>query len=321
MRICKFSFIILLLLFSAVPVFSYDNQIRIVLSPEAEVAGEEYCLGDIALLEGGEPGILAELAGISLGQAPRAGNFRWLYQSYLELSLQRAGWPADTYLLEMPSRVKIYGACQKVTGEMLAETLNGMLEEYICPEWEEWWLESLGLPTEITLPPGEVRVELENKPVSLSPGSLLLRLKILLAGEEYRTIPVSCRLRVKAGVLVLTTDLVKSAVLTEDKYQREVREITRSNAITGPLAAGEFRTTRPLRAGKVLEDRDIEPVPTVTKDSRVRVIARGTSLLVIVAGLAQEDGKLGEEISVKNVESGEIIQARVIGPDEVEVKI
>lgn len=321
MRIFKFSFPVLLLLFSVIPVFSHDNQIRIIVSPEVEVEGEEYFLGDIAILEGGAPGILGELAGISLGPAPRAGNFRWLYQSYLELSLQRAGWPAGTYLLEMPSRVKIYGASQKITGGMLADTINALLAKYACPEWEEWWVENLSLPSEITLPPGEVRIELENEPVSLSPGSLLLRLKILQGGKEYRTIPVSGRLRVKAEVLVLKSDLEKAAVLTEDKYQQEVREVTSNNAIIGPLAAGEFRTTRPLRAGKFLEDRDIEPVPTITKNSRVRIIARGASLLVTVAGLAQEDGKLGEEIAVKNVESGEVIRARVIGPDEVEVSI
>lgn len=321
MRINNIIFLALVLLCSVLPVFSFDNQVRIIVVPETEVAGEEYCLGDVAQLEGGDPAILAELAGISLGPAPRAGNFRWLYRSYLELALQRAGWPAGTYLLEMPSRVKIYGASQKITGGMLAETVNALVAEYASPEWREWWVENLNLPPEMTLPPGEVRIELENKPVRLSPGSLVLRLKIMLDGKEYRTIPVSGRLRVKAEVLVLKSDLEKGAVLTEDNYQREVREVTSNNALLESLAPGAFRTTRPLQAGKVLEDRDLEPVPTITKNSRVRIIARGTSLLVTVAGLALEDGKLGEEISVKNMESGAILRATVIGPDEVEVKL
>lgn len=320
MRTGKGLFVFFLVLLFAAPAFSREtgNQIRIVVPAEVEAAGEEYFLGDIALLQGGSPEIRSGLAGLSLGRPPYAGTYRWLYRSYLELVLQRSGYAAGSYSLEMPSQVKVCGAAQKLTGAVLAEKVYGFLEKQARPEWKSWRLERLNLPDELLLPPGEVRVEPKANLGEWSPGSLFLRLEIFVNGESYRSLPVTCRLRAEAEVFVASRDLEKSAVLTAADYRRELREVTGDEILTPPVP-GAYRTTRPVRAGRILGPRDLEPVPVICKGSKVRIIARGKAFFATVDGLAQEDGSLGQEIAVKNIGSGKVIRATVSGPGEVEV--
>ena len=320
MRTGKGLFVFLVVLLCVAPAFSREagSPVRIVLPAEVEVAGEEYFLGDIAFLQGGSPEIRSGLARLSLGRPPYAGTSRWLYRSYLELLLQRSGYAAGSYSLEMPSQVKVCGATQKLTGEALAGMVHEFLAKRARPEWKKWWLERLHLPEEILLPPGEVRVEPKTNPGGLSPGSLFLRLEIFANGESYRLLPVTCRLRAEAEVLVAGRDLAKHTVLTAADYRRELREVTGEEILTPPVP-GAYRTVRPVRAGRILSARDLEPAPIVSKGSKVRIIARGRALFAAVDGLAQEDGGLGQEIAVKNIESGKVIRATVSGPGEVEV--
>ena len=323
MRTGKTLSVFILVLLLAAPAFSRatGDPVRILIPAQVEAAGEEYFLGDIALLQGGSPEIRSGLAGLSLGRPPYAGTSRWLYRSYLELLLQRSGYPAGSYTLEMPDQVKVCGAAQKLTGAVLSEIVYKFLEKQARPEWKSWRLERLQFPEEILLPPGEIRVEpRNNNPGELSPGSLFLRLEIFVNGESYRLLPVTCRLRAEGEVFVTSRDLERLTVLTAEDYHKELRELTGDEILTPP-APGAYRTARPIRAGKILRTRDLEPVPIVAKGSKVKILARGKSFFVTVDGLAQEDGGLGQEIAVKNIGSGKVIRATVIGPGEVEVGI
>ena len=323
MRTGKSLFVFFLVLLLAVPAFSREtgNPVRIVIPAQVEAAGEEYFLGDIARLQGGLPEVRSGLAGLSLGRPPYAGTSRWLYRSYLELVLQRSGYAPGSYSLEMPDQVKVYGAAQKLTGEELAGTVYEFLKNRAKPEWKNWRLERLNIPEEIILPPGKIRVEPRiSNPGELSPGSLFLRLEIFVNGESYRSLPVTCRLRAEGEVFVTARDLERLTVLTAADYRGELRELT-GEEILIPPAPGEYRTVRPIQAGKILRTRDLKPVPVIGKGSKVKIIARGKTFFAAVDGVAQEDGGLGQEIAVKNIESGKVIRATVSGPGEVEVRL
>jgi flagella basal body P-ring formation protein FlgA len=56
----------------------------------------------------------------------------------------------------------------------------------------------------------------------------------------------------------------------------------------------------------------------VKRNAKVTIIARNAGVEVHVAAEALQAGKRGEVISVKNSANGNVIRARVIGPDTVE---
>lgn len=81
-----------------------------------------------------------------------------------------------------------------------------------------------------------------------------------------------------------------------------------------------MRARRALRAGDVLCAEDIEPKPPVSRGERVLVHSSAGLVTVLVNGIAEQDGKLGERLQVRNPQSGESYVASVSGEGEVVVR-
>src|SRR5690554_2129645 len=110
---------LLLMFLSPQAVRTEGKLLKIIIPTQVRVSGEEFFLRDVARILGGDHQEVSRAAGISLGNAPRSAQIRWLYRSYVEYVLERSGWQKKDYRLEMPAKVKIIGASQKLTEEQI----------------------------------------------------------------------------------------------------------------------------------------------------------------------------------------------------------
>ena len=78
------------------------------------------------------------------------------------------------------------------------------------------------------------------------------------------------------------------------------------------------RSKRQIRPGQVVQLRN---VCIVCKGDRVSIVAKVGNLSVKSIGLAQQDGRRGDTISVKNSRSKKVIQARVNNVGSVAINI
>lgn len=78
---------------------------------------------------------------------------------------------------------------------------------------------------------------------------------------------------------------------------------------------------RNLRAGSVIQSRDIIKEYAVRRKAEVSIILQEDSLTLSTIGIALKSGELGESIKVENKRSGNIINTTVIGKNEVEVEV
>jgi flagella basal body P-ring formation protein FlgA len=84
-----------------------------------------------------------------------------------------------------------------------------------------------------------------------------------------------------------------------------------------PEALPDFvALARPLRAGAVLRQSDLKSAILVPKGSTVTVQIRRGEFVLDAELIAEEDGALGERISVHNPESGRRLSAVVSGPGQ-----
>jgi len=75
---------------------------------------------------------------------------------------------------------------------------------------------------------------------------------------------------------------------------------------------------RDLPAGTPIRPSDIRPILLVKKGQMVTLSINGDNRFVISAQLeALQDGKLGEQVKLKNPESGRIVSGVVQGPNAV----
>lgn len=77
--------------------------------------------------------------------------------------------------------------------------------------------------------------------------------------------------------------------------------------------------TRNISAHKRFSQRLLKIPSTIQRNQTVDIIAKSDKIHIRSKGVALENGKLGEQIRVKNIKSNRIIKARVKSTDRVEI--
>ncbi|WP_170942928.1 flagellar basal body P-ring formation chaperone FlgA [Candidatus Dactylopiibacterium carminicum] len=132
--------------------------------------------------------------------------------------------------------------------------------------------------------------------------------------EEYLV-----RGALSARVLVAATRIEARRPLTEDDVKLERRDLPNPAETVADVEelAGQA-SRRALQPGQVINRRTLAPALLVRRGANVRIMARNGNIAVAAAGQAVDNGHQGETISVRNLTSGKLIRARVVGIDEVE---
>lgn len=92
------------------------------------------------------------------------------------------------------------------------------------------------------------------------------------------------------------------------------------SAVSPSMPIQNMRARKALRAGAVLCAEDMEPKPPVSRGERVLVHSSAGLVTVRVAGIAEQDGQLGDRLQVRNPDSGESYLASVSAEGEVVVR-
>ncbi|MFN3880244.1 MAG: flagellar basal body P-ring formation chaperone FlgA [Nitrincola lacisaponensis] len=77
---------------------------------------------------------------------------------------------------------------------------------------------------------------------------------------------------------------------------------------------------RPIGNDQVITSRMIETALAVTRGAQVSIEARRGSLVIRTPGIALEDGQLGQQIRVRNEQSGTEVRGTVIGNGMIQVQ-
>lgn len=90
-------------------------------------------------------------------------------------------------------------------------------------------------------------------------------------------------------------------------------------AIEDSAALAGMRVKRLVRAGETICTNVLEAAPAVARGEEVTLFYSGRSFTLTARGVAQGDGALGRQVTVRNSSSGEILTATVTGKGEVSV--
>ncbi|POZ61639.1 flagellar basal body P-ring formation chaperone FlgA [Chromobacterium alticapitis] len=127
------------------------------------------------------------------------------------------------------------------------------------------------------------------------------------------------RAAVSARVAVAARELRAGETLRPEDVDWAERPIAEPAELFGraaPPLGQQLRSA--LAAGQPLRRRQLQAPLLVKRGGAVRIVARQDGIEVTVSGEAQSDGRQGEIIRVRNLDSGKTIAARVSAPDEVE---
>lgn len=153
----------------------------------------------------------------------------------------------------------------------------------------------------------------------LKPGRQMI--KVNCGAPMPWSIYVPVNLSAYRHIVVANRNLSRGTRLAESDLtlqEREVSHIKSYYLADKSQAAGQVLKRR-VSTGQVVSSTMLTPPKIVAKGQEVAIEAKSGPVRVRMVGIALSDGKLGQQISVKNRRSKKIIRARVSAPGEVEV--
>jgi flagella basal body P-ring formation protein FlgA len=282
---------------------------------QVTVAGPKISLADLGRLKGAVSGDWDFLNSLELGLAPAPGQTRFFTRSYLEFVLrQQTGHRCPALL--MGPQVAVRVATVTIEGAAIEKAINDLLPP-LSPGVLKQWVELQNLPEAVWLPKGKWRIEANAVNQRLALGINMFKVK--LVGEtESRVINLTGAVRKNALIYRANRDLAVKTQLNPESFDKIEMELATGREYIGAFPIG-YRNIRSIRQGQVLLAETLQPLPQVCQGSEVQVTFREGGILIMLTGLAKQDGWNGDRITLINPQSKKEFQGRVAGPGAVEV--
>ncbi len=174
---------------------------------------------------------------------------------------------------------------------------------------------------EMTLTPLDSRL---NLPQCAEPLDIFTATDLIKAGRT--TIGVRCNTEKKWSiftsviikayqmVVVLSRPIQRGEIITSQHLAIEKREVSnlREDFVTQPEQVENKQVTRQLNTGTILSLRNIVEPKLIKRGDKVVISTTKPDFSIKMNGIAMMDGTKGQLISVKNQNSGRIINATVV---------
>lgn len=144
--------------------------------------------------------------------------------------------------------------------------------------------------------------------------------KVACKNGQPWTIFVSARILAYAKILVAAVPLVRGQIISRDQLQTQVRRYKlndRTFSDSKQLLGMQLK--RSISQGEAIRSHFITAPKVVKRGDEVVLAALLGNTQITTEATALTDGKIGDQIRVKNNRSTRIVKARVIAPGRVEV--
>jgi flagella basal body P-ring formation protein FlgA len=212
------------------------------------------------------------------------------------------------------------GAEQTLTGESIATTLQQYIVE--SGPWKAGDVEvRVAGFKPLTLPSGTVKLRILKPAKGLTPGMHSYLIGVDVNGKEVTQTWARAEVRVYANVVVSSAPLAHHESINAQDVRVERRDITslsgrtftRISDVTGKQAA------RPIEVNEILTQSSVDLPKLIRRGGTVVLLYETSSLRVESPGVAEEPGRIGDMIQVKNPTSGKLMRGIVLDGRTVKV--
>ena len=294
---------------------------RIAVKEYSEVNGDKIMLGEVAVLTGMGEGQLTDLAGRSLGPAPKPDTETRLSRRQVESRIYNAGIEMKNFEVIIPDTVVFKRKATHVTGKDLTDFAAEFLRNNIVWPGGPVTIKVTKQPAEIVLPVGEVTMEgiLDGRPNQGGAGNF--RVDVYLNGEKMRTITLSNYIEVYGNVVTAAEPVPAGAFVGEQDV--EVKEMPighlKAGVLADPAEAVGKKARHNVNKGDVITRDVLEVQPDVKVNDIVTIEIRGDGFTITTKGKALEKGYKGDLIRVLAIGYKKLLDGVILDPQTVEV--
>ena len=322
------NFCLLIFAFCLLPfsISAQDSRPLIRVAAQSTAHDERLSLGDIAEVIASNDEIAVRLRQIALGYAPNVRLVRELSRQQIAMALAAAGFNENAVQLEAPALVTIKRASQTVDPAIVREAVEKATLTDLQSHGATARLLRFDLPPVIEIPAGkyEARATLGNVRDIYSPFTVFVDL--WMEGRIVHRFGATVQVEAYAPVLIAKSAIAPNTRLRPDNVATEVRRLNRplsaylldvgklrGMSVRTSIARGDAITTDSLLADIVIKPGDQVRLIGESADAPDRV-------QIVVSGEARTAGRIGDRVQVKNLQSGNLIQAIIVDEGIVRVR-
>ncbi|UCF14880.1 MAG: flagellar basal body P-ring formation protein FlgA [Phycisphaerales bacterium] len=296
-----------------------DFDLRIYLPREVTVKDSSLSLGQISIVRGRES-LTAKANKIALGRFSVPGQEIVLDRHMILSRLACNGIPASRVSLTGAEKIRVKQKFKIIRRDQFVTAARSFLEVKSPQDSGRTW--------NLIRAPKDFVVSGVAKGVTFSPRLVASKIKnqarveiaVLCDDKKIGIREVIFDLKYACRQAVAKADIAAGAVIDPNNVRIDVRASSRPERTDWKSPYGLF-AKRALRADTVIRPHMIGPAksPIIVKRNQSVVIRiENPAFLITAAGVALVDGKAGENIKVRNVDSQRIIVARINDDGTVE---
>jgi len=296
-----------------------DSALQIYLPREITIEGDVPNLGQVAIIRG-EECLTAKARRVTLGRISAPGQKIIVDRSIVLSRLACSGIPVSEVVLTGAERITVTQQHQIIKGDEFVEKALAFLkknppEASIC-QWNP-----IRAPKDLILPgiSKDIRTSLCLVRSSIR-NQAKVRIAVFSNDNEIGVREVTFRLKYNCRKLVAQVDIPPGAVISPENVNIEKAVSNYPEPANWAVPYG-FVAKRRLPANIVIRPGMVGPVkPKVLLKRNQNVVIKidRLGLLITAIGKAMQDGRIGEYIKVRNVDSHRIILAKVSEDGSVE---
>jgi flagella basal body P-ring formation protein FlgA len=305
-----------------------EGAVVVTLRASASINAATVCVGHVASLSGGTPALRQQISVLDLADRPQRGKPVQLLRELIAYRIQVAGVDRGRFRMQGAALVDVSLAAGPAGEEELFQTARDALLDKLCLRPDEAMV-SMAQPPQLpqfaVSAKDELRLEaVPCEPIAV-PGRCRVDITVLLNAQRIDIVPVLLDVRIYKMAAVARRRIETGETLTGDntRIERHAIEAPGGWLTQKDLTAGR-KAKRPIAAAEVIAPTAVEPLyadnPILVKQrDLVRLVAQVGSMRVTALAEAQQDGRAGDRIRVRNVDSHKEVVGRVVGRGLVEV--
>jgi len=289
-----------------------DCALQIHLPREITITSDTASLGQVSIIRG-EQSLAARAGDIKLGQFSAPGQKVIVDRSMVLSRLACSGISGSEVILTGAERTIVKQRQQIIKGDEFVKSALSFLEkkhpgESVCE------FKTIRVPKDMVVCDNNRDIKFSVSPVgSEAKNQAKVKVTAMSQGQELGVREVAFRLKYKCRQAVAKIDIAKGVVIKPEnvKIEQIVSNYPESAGWKEPYG---LVTRRKLAAGTVIRPGMAGPLepPVVVKRNRNVIIRIDRNGLVVTAtGKTMQQGRAGDYIKVRNIDSQRIILAKV----------
>ena len=291
-----------------------DAPLRVYLPREMTVSAEQMSLADVAIVSSDDDALAMKAQAIAIGRGPWSGETIQIDRATVVSRLAASGIDKSRVELSGAPQVQVRRRETKVTAAQLTEAAETFLAAR-SPQ-QRWKLDG---KVDDLFYPSDQQAKLSAALASEADGIAVVQVSVEVGGRSLATAKLSYRVGHEVTKVIATDDLPAGTPLTQRNTRLE-KAVVFDKA---DVPAEPYGMAVRVAVGKGSEItaamlQGAQPVVVVQRNQPVVMKIEGPGFLIRAAGIALQEGRVGQLIQVRNIDSKTIVVGKVLFDGTIE---